>query len=142
MNALLSFTYTILAHDCASALEAAGLDSYAGFLHRDRPGRQSLALDLMEEFRSIYADRFVLTLVNNRVISAKNFEKKEDGAVWLNQEGRKSLLTHWQERKKEVITHPFLQEKIAWGLIPYVQALLLARYIRGDLDGYPPFVWK
>ena len=142
MNALLSFTYTILAHDCASALEAAGLDSYAGFLHRDRPGRQSLALDLMEEFRSIYADRFILTLVNNRVISAKNFEKKEDGAVWLNQEGRKSLLTHWQERKKEVITHPFLQEKIAWGLIPYAQALLLARYIRGDLDGYPPFVWK
>jgi CRISPR-associated protein Cas1 len=96
----------------------------------------------MEEFRSIYADRFVLTLVNNRIISAKNFEKKEDGAVWLSGEGRKILLTHWQERKKEIITHPFLQEKIPWGLIPYVQALLLARYIRGDLDGYPPFIWK
>lgn len=142
MNALLSFTYTLLAHDCASALEAAGLESYAGFLHRDRPGRQSLALDLMEEFRSIYADRFVLTLVNNRIIGKKHFDKKEDGAVLMNKEGRKILLTHWQERKKEIITHPFLQEKMAWGLIPYVQSLLLARYIRKDLDAYPPFVWK
>lgn len=142
MNAILSFTYTILAHDCASALEAAGLDPYAGFLHRDRPGRLSLALDLMEELRSVYADRFALTLVNNRMISAKNFEIKEDGAVWLNGEGRKILLTQWQERKRDTITHPFLQEKMAWGLIPYVQALLLARYIRHDLDGYPPFLWK
>lgn len=142
MNAILSFAYTLLAHDCASALEAAGLDSYAGFLHRDRPGRFSLALDLMEELRSICADRLALTLVNNRMISAKNFELKEDGAVWLNGEGRKIILTQWQERKRDIITHPFLQEKMAWGLIPYVQALLLARYIRHDLDGYPPFLWK
>lgn len=142
MNALLSFLYTILAHDCASALEAAGMDSYAGFLHRDRPGRRSLALDLMEEFRSVYADRFALTLINNRVIGAKHFKIMEDGAVWLSEEGRKLLLNKWQERKKDVIVHPFLQEKICWGLIPYIQALLLARYIRGDLDGYPPFLWR
>lgn len=142
INALLSFSYTILAHDCSSALETAGLDSYAGFLHRDRPGRCSLALDLMEELRSIYADRFVLTIVNNRVITAKQFKIMEDGAVWLNDEGKRALLSKWQERKREVITHPFLNEKIPWGLIPYVQALLLARYLRGDLDGYPPFLWK
>lgn len=142
MNALLSFAYTILAHDCASALEAVGLDSYAGFLHRDRPGRQSLALDLMEELRSPYADRFVLTLINNRVIQAKHFKVMEDGAVWLGDEGRRLFLTKWQDKKRETITHPFLGEKIYWGLIPYVQSLLLARYIRGDLDGYPPFLWK
>ena len=142
MNALLSFAYTILAHDCASALESAGLDSYVGFLHRDRPGRESLALDLMEEFRSVYADRFVLTLINNRVIQAKHFKETEDGAVLLSDEGKRLFLTHWQERKKETLTHPFLEEKMYWGLLPYVQALLLARYIRGDLDGYPPFVGK
>ena len=142
MNAILSFTYTLLAHDCASALEAAGLDSYVGFLHRDRPGRQSLALDLMEELRSNCADRFALTLVNNRAISFKNFEIREDGAVWLNGEGRKNLLTQWQERKRDIVIHPFLKEKIPRGLIPYVQALLLARTIRQDIDGYPPFLWK
>lgn len=118
MNAILSFTYTILAHDCASALEAAGLDPYAGFLHRDRPGRDSLALDLMEELRSVYADRFALTLVNNRILSSKNFEIKEDGAVWLNGEGRKILLNQWQERKRDTITHPFLQEKWPGALFP------------------------
>ena len=142
VNALLSFAYTLLAHDCASAIEAAGMDSYIGILHRDRPGRQSLALDLMEELRSVYADRFVLSLVNNRVLPAKCFQLMEDGAVLLNAEGRKTFLSKWQERKKETLTHPFLGEKIYWGLIPYVQALLLARYIRGDLDGYPPFIWK
>lgn len=142
VNALLSFAYTLLAHDCASALEAVGLDSYAGFLHRDRPGRASLALDLMEELRSIYADRFALTLINNRIIQAGDFRQMEDGAVWLNDKGRRTFLSHWQERKRETITHPFLKEKILWGLIPYVQALLLARYLRGDLDGYPPFLWK
>lgn len=142
VNALLSFTYTLLAHDCASALEAAGLDASAGFLHRDRPGRASLALDLMEELRSIYADRFVLTLINNRVIRRGDFQQMEDGAVWLNETGRKNLLRQWQERKRESITHPFLKEKILWGLIPYVQALLLGRCLRGDLDGYPPFLWK
>lgn len=142
VNALLSFAYTLLAHDCASALEAVGLDSYAGFLHRDRPGRQSLALDLMEELRSPYADRFVLTLINNRIIQAKHFKIMEDGAVLLDDEGRHLFLANWQEKKRETITHPFLGEKIYWGLIPYVQSLLLARYIRGDLDGYPPFLWK
>lgn len=142
MNALLSFTYTILAHDCASALESVGLDSYVGFLHRDRPGRVSLALDLMEELRSMYADCFVLTLVNNRIIGAKNFQIMENGAVWLNKDGRKLLLNKWQERKRETVTHPFLGEKILWGLIPYVQALLLAKFIRKDLDGYPAFLGK
>ncbi len=142
MNALLSFTYTILAHDCASALETAGLDPYAGFLHRDRPGRESLALDLMEELRSLWADRFALTLVNNRILTKDHFRLLEDGAVYLNDTGRKILLGKWQERKRDVITHPFLKEKIPWGLVPYVQSLLLARYLRGDLDGYPPFLWK
>lgn len=142
VNAMLSFTYTILAHDCASALEGAGLDPYVGFLHRDRPGRESLALDLMEELRSIYADRFVLTLINNRLMIPAHFQKKENGAVWLNDDGRKILLAEWQKKKQTMIIHPFLQEKIYWGLIPYVQALLLARYIRGDMEGYPAFVGK
>lgn len=139
---LLPIPFTILAHDCASALESVGLDSYVGFLHRDRPGRVSLALDLMEELRSMYADRFVLTLVNNRIIGAKNFQIMENGAVWLNKDGRKLLLNKWQERKRETVTHPFLGEKILWGLIPYVQALLLAKFIRKDLDGYPAFLGK
>lgn len=142
VNAMLSFVYTVLAHDCASALEAVGLDAYVGFVHRCRPGRESLALDMMEELRSVYADRFVLTLINNRVIKSKDFSQEEDGAVLLKDEGRKIFLQKWQERKKDVITHPFLGEKITWGLLPYVQALLLARFIRGDLDGYPAFMWK
>ena len=142
VNALLSFVYTILAHDCAAALEAVGLDAYVGFLHRDRPGRTSLALDLMEELRSPYADRFVLTLINKRVLGKSDFEKRENGSVFLKLEGRRELLAKWQERKRDQIVHPFLQEKISWGLIPYVQALLLARCLRGDLDGYPPFLWK
>lgn len=142
MNALLSFAYTLLAHDCASALEAVGLDSYVGFLHRERPGRESLALDLMEEFRSIYADRFAISLINNRLLTSKQFKKTESGAVLLNDAGRKIFLIKWQERKQEMITHPFLKEKIPWGLLPYVQALLLAKYIRKDLDGYPAYLGK
>ncbi len=142
MNALLSFTYAILANDCASALEMVGLDSYVGFLHTDRPGRCSLALDLMEELRPYMADRFVLTLINNRSLSAKDFLTQESGAVRLTDEGRKTFLKAWQEHKKEQITHPYLKEKMPWGLVPHVQALLLARYLRGDLDGYPPFLWK
>ena len=142
MNALLSLAYTVLAHDCASALEAVGLDAYVGFLHRDRPGRQSLALDLMEELRSIYVDRFILTIINNRILNAKHFTVSEDGAVMLKDEGRKIFFERWQERKRETITHPFLEEKMYWGLIPFVQALLLARTFRGDLDGYPPFLWR
>lgn len=142
LNALLSFTYTILAGECANALESVGLDSYVGFMHCDRPGRQSLALDLMEELRAIMADRFVLTLINTKVIKANHFEDQQDGAVLLNEKGRKQFFTAWQSHKKEVITHPFIKEKIEWGLVPYVQALLLARTIRGDLDQYPPFLWK
>lgn len=142
VNALLSFCYTILANDCAAALESAGLDAYVGFLHRDRPGRMSLALDLMEELRCIYADRFVLTLINNRKVTDKSFEQQENGAVLLNDKGRKIFFTEWQNRKKEVIRHPFLDEKISWGLVPFVQAQLLAKVLRGDLDVYPAFLWK
>ena len=141
-NALLSFAYVLLAHDCASALESVGLDAYVGYLHRDRPGRESLALDLMEELRSCLADRFVLTLINNRIIKADSFEFRESGAVLLTDDGRRTFVQKWQERKKETITHPYLEEKVPWGLVPYVQSLLLARYLRGDLDGYPPFLWK
>lgn len=142
LNALLSFVYTLLAHDCASALEAVGLDPYVGFLHRDKPGRASLALDLMEELRPVFADRLALTLINNRVLHSNDFEERENGAVFLNEGGRKAVLAAWQERKRESITHPLLEEKLPWGLVPYVQALLLARYLRGDLDSYPPFLWK
>ena len=141
-NAMLSFAYSLLAHDCASALESVGLDAYVGFLHRDRPGRESLALDLMEELRPCFADRFVLTMVNNRIIKPEDFDFRESGAVFLTETGRKSFLQKWQERKRETITHPFLEEKLPWGLVPYVQSLLLARYLRGDLDDYPPFLWK
>ncbi len=141
-NALLSFAYSLLANDCASALESVGLDSYAGFLHRDRPGRASLALDLMEELRPCIADRFVLTLVNNRILKGADFRQQEGGAVLLTDEARRTFLKHWQERKKETLTHPYLGEKLPWGMVPYVQALLLARCLRDDLDAYPPFLWK
>lgn len=142
VNALLSFAYSLLAHDCASALESVGLDSYVGFLHRDRPGRTSLALDLMEELRPCMADRLVLTQINNRMFHVSDFQHLESGAVLLTDTGRKTFLKSWQEKKKEVLTHPYLDEKLPWGMIPYIQALLLARYLRGDLDGYPPFLWK
>ncbi len=142
VNAMLSFAYSLLAHDCASALESVGLDAYVGFLHRDRPGRTSLALDLMEELRPCMADRFVLTLINNRVLSPDDFELRESGAVLLTDHARSIFLKNWQERKKDTITHPYLEEKIQWGIVPYIQALLLARYLRGDLDAYPPFLWK
>ena len=122
--------------------EGVGLDSYVGFLHRDRPGRTSLALDLMEELRPCMADRFVLTLINNRQVKAADFQYMESGAVLLTDSGRKTFLKHWQEKKKETLTHPYLGEKLPWGMIPYIQALLLARYLRGDLDAYPPFLWK
>lgn len=142
VNALLSFAYSLLAHDCASALESVGLDAYVGFLHRDRPGRTSLALDLTEELRPCIAERFVLTLINNRIVSKGDFDFRENGAVLLNETGRRTFLKRWQERKREELTHPYLKEKIVWGLVPYLQALLLSRYLRGDLDGYPPFLWK
>lgn len=140
VNAMLSFAYSLLAHDCASALESVGLDSYVGFLHRDRPGRQSLALDLMEELRPCMADRFVLTLVNNRMIRPEDFQLQDSGAVLLTDDGRRKFLKTWQERKRDTLTHPYLGEKMSWGMVPYVQALLLARLIRGDLDAYPPFL--
>ncbi len=142
INALLSFTYSLLSNECSSALESVGLDSYVGFLHRDRPGRSSLALDLMEELRPCMADRFALTLVNNRILKPSDFEHRENGGVWLSDSGRRTVLKHWQERKREQLTHPYLKEKLQWGLVPYVQALLLARYLRGDLDTYVPFLWK
>ena len=142
VNALLSFAYSILAHDCASALEAAGLDSYVGFLHRDRPGRTSLALDLMEELRPCMADRFVLTLINNRVVNEKDFIRQDSGAVLLTDDGRRKFFSAWQEKKREQLKHPYLEEKLQWGMIPYVQAQLLARLLRGDLDEYSPFLWK
>ena len=142
VNAMLSFAYSLLANDCASALESVGLDAYVGFLHRDRPGRTSLALDLMEELRPCMADRFVLTIINNRLLSAADFEKSESGAVRMTDGGRLKFLKHWQERKQETLTHPFLEEKMPWGLVPHVQSLLLARYLRGDIDAYPPFLWK
>lgn len=142
VNAMLSFAYSLLANDCASALESVGLDSYVGFLHRDKPGRTSLALDLMEELRPCVADRFVLTIINNRIMSGEDFENFESGAVQLTDAGRKKFLKNWQEHKKQMITHPYLEEKIPWGLVPYLQALLLARYLRDDLDAYPPFLWK
>ena len=142
INALLSFAYTILAGDCANALSGVGLDPYVGFMHSDRPGRASLALDLMEELRPVLADRFVLTLINTKAIQSIHFEQQKDGAVLLNDNGRKVFFNAWQNHKKEIITHPYLKEKIEWGLVPYVQALLLARVIRGDVDEYPPFLWK
>lgn len=142
VNSLLSFAYTILANDCAAALEGVGLDPYVGFLHRDRPGRVSLALDLMEEQRSCFADRFVLTLINNKVVGKKSFTVQENGVVLLNDEARKDFFGAWQDRKRTIITHPYLQEKIPWGLVPFAQAKLLSRVIRGDLEQYPCFLWK
>ena len=142
VNALLPFVYSMISYSCASALEGVGLDAYVGFMHRDRPGRTSLAQDLMEELRPCMGDRFVLTMINDRKISKNDFEKQENGAVYLSQNGRKKVQKEWQERKKTVIVHPFLKEKVEWGMVPYVQALLLARYIRGDLEEYPPFLWK
>ena len=142
VNAMLSFTYTLLTNNIVSALECVGLDSCVGYLHTERPGRASLALDLIEELRPVLADRFVLSLINKKIVTGKNFTKKENGAVLMDDEIRKKFLTEWQKKKKETITHPYLNEKIEWGMIPYVQSMLLARYLRGDLDSYPVFLWK
>ena len=142
VNAMLSFVYTLLEGDATAALSSVGLDPYVGFLHKDRPGRRSLALDLLEELRAPLADRFVLTLINTRQIDPSGFYQKENGAVLMRDDTRKDFLTAWQARKNEKITHPFLKEKIEWGLVVHAQALLLARTLRGDLDEYPPFLWK
>ncbi len=142
VNTLLSFVYTLLTGTITSALETVGLDPYVGFFHTERPGRVSLSLDLIEELRSVLADRFVLSLINKKIITKKGFEKKENGAILMDDKTKKLVLIEWQNKKKETLTHPFLKEKIEWGMVPYVQAMLLARYLREDLDGYPPFLWK
>lgn len=141
-NCLLSFVYSILMHDIRSALEAVGLDPAVGFLHRDRPGRPSLALDLMEEFRPYVADRLVLSLINLQQIQSIGFRRTESGAVIMNEDTRNKVITAYQERKKDEITHPFLGEKIMIGMLFHIQAQLIARYLRGDMDGYPPFIWR
>ena len=142
VNALLSFLYTLLTHDCRSAAESVGLDPAVGFLHRDRPGRPSLALDLMEELRPVLADRLALSLINRRQLRGGDFETRDGGAVLLSDAGRKTVLTAWQERKKEERRHPLLDETAPLGLVPYLQTQLLARHLRGDLDAYPPWFWK
>lgn len=142
MNALLSFLYTLLVHDVSSALEGVGLDPAVGYLHRDRPGRPSLALDLMEELRPFFADRLALSIVNRQQVKGKGFRKTESGAVVMDDETRKSVLVAYQKRKQEEIFHPFIKEKLAIGLIPHVQAMLFSRFLRGDIDGYPPFLWR
>ncbi len=142
INALLSFLYAMLGHDCRSALEAHGLDPQVGFLHADRPGRAGLALDLMEELRPVLADRLALSLVNRRQLTAGDFVVEEAGGVRLGDDARRRVLVAWQERKRGELRHPFLDETIPLGLLGHVQAQLLCRHLRGDLDGYPAFVWK
>jgi len=142
VNCLLSFLYTMITHDARSALEGVGLDAYVGFLHRDRPGRPSLALDLIEEFRSFIADRLVLTLINRQQVSEKNFRRSETGVVLMTEDVRKEVITAYQKRKQDEIFHPYLKENLQIGLLFHIQAMLMARYIRGDIDAYPAFVWR
>lgn len=142
VNSLLSLAYSLLRVECASALAANGLDTYIGFMHVDRPGRESLALDLMEELRGVIADRFVLRLINKQMVHANDFVQKADGATIMTDEARKKFLSNWQKNKMVELNHPYLKEKIEWGLVPFAQAQLLARCIRGDTDGYAPFLWK
>ena len=142
VNALLSFAYTLITHECASALQGVGLDPYVGFLHQDRPGRLSLALDLLEEFRASWADRFVLTLINRQQVKQNDFVTEASGAVRLTDDARKTLLTAWQERKQVEVMHPYLEEKVSVGLLPHCQAMLLARHIRSDTEYYPPYLVK
>lgn len=142
MNALLSFIYALLMHDVISALEGVGLDPAVGYLHNDRPGRPGLALDMMEELRPLIADRLALTLVNRRQISGQGFRNTENGAVLMDDDTRRNVIVAYQKRKQEEIMHPFIREKVQVGLIPHVQAMLLARFLRGDLRGYPPFLWR
>lgn len=142
VNAMLSFAYTLIAHECTSALQGVGLDPYVGFLHQDRPGRVSLALDLLEEFRAPWADRFVLTMINRQQIRVSDFATEASGAVRLTDEARKAFLIAWQERKQSEINHPYLGEAVPVGLLPHCQAMLLARHIRGDIKHYPPYLVK
>lgn len=142
VNALLSFIYTLLCHDVVTALETVGLDPYVGFLHKDRPGRPSLALDMMEELRPVIADRMTLSIINLKQVTAKGFRKTESGAVKMNDATRKTVLQTYQKRKMEEIVHPFIQEQIPYGLLPFVQAQLLSRHLRSELSEYPPFIWR
>lgn len=142
VNAMLSLFYSVLARDCAYALEGVGLDPYFGFMHVDRPGRQSLALDLMEELRPVFVDRFVVTAINNQIVSESSFEVVPTGETYLNEKGRRALFDYWQERKRTNITHPYLKEKVPRGLVPHLQAQLLVKAMRGEIDNYPPFLWK
>ncbi|HPS52134.1 MAG TPA: type I-C CRISPR-associated endonuclease Cas1c [Phycisphaerae bacterium] len=142
INSLLSFIYTLLSHDVSAACQSVGLDPQMGFLHADRPGRESLALDMIEELRPALADRFVLTLINRQQVSAKGFKKSPAGGVSMDDKTRKAILTAWQERKTDEFVHPFLNEKISVGLLPFIQAKLLAKCLRNDIDGYPPMIWK
>jgi CRISPR-associated protein Cas1 len=142
VNCLLSFIYTLMMHDVRSALETVGLDSCVGFIHRDRPGRAGLALDIMEEFRPVLADRLVLSLINREQVRDRGFKKSETGAVLMDDDTRKTVLVAYQKRKQEEIMHPYLKESVALGLVFFLQALLLARHLRGDIDGYPVFLWK
>jgi CRISPR-associated protein Cas1 len=142
VNAMLSFFYAILTNETASALESVGLDPYVGFLHQDRPGRPSLALDIIEELRPIFVDRFVISLINRMQVNSDGFVQRENGGIMIKDETKKIIISAWQDRKQEVILHPFLKERIQFGLIPYVQSLLLARHLRGNLDEYPPFFWN
>ena len=141
-NALLSYLYTLLAHDCRGALDGVGLDPQIGYLHEVRSGRPSLALDLMEEFRAVLADRMALSLINLRQLEVKDFKVTESGAVEMSENARKTVLLSWQKKKQEQVMHPFLEERVPIGMLPHVQALLLARYLRGDLDAYPPYIQK
>lgn len=142
INALMSFVYTLLLHDVRSACEATGLDAAVGYLHRDRPGRPGLALDMMEEFRAHLADRLVFSLINRQQVTASGFEIQETGGVIMNDATRKRVLVAWQERKQEELVHPYTKERMTIGLFPHIQARLMARYLRGDLDAYPPMIWK
>jgi CRISP-associated protein Cas1 len=142
VNSLLSFVYTLLTHDARSALESVGLDPAVGCLHRDRPGRPGLALDLVEEFRPFIADRLVLSLINKKQVDAGGFRQTETGAIVMDDPTRKAVLTAFQARKQETTTHPFLDEETTVGMLIHLQARLLARYFRGDLDAYPPYVWR
>jgi len=142
VNAVLSFLYTLLRFDCSSALEGVGLDPQVGYLHSLRPGRPALALDLMEELRPILADRLTLTLINRRQLSKIDFEFRSGGSVFLNEKGRKTVIPAWQKRKQEEAIHPVLKKKVPWGLLPHIQAQLLARYLRGDMEEYVPFLWR
>jgi CRISPR-associated protein Cas1 len=142
VNALLSFVYTLLAHDVRSALETVGLDPAVGFLHRDRPGRPGLALDIMEEFRPVIGDRLVLSLINRRQVSPKGFTRAASGAVTMDDETRKTVIAEYQKRKQEEVFHPYIEETVQIGLLFFIQANLMARFIRGDIDGYPPYFWR